>query len=554
MTTSNDDIRRLAKRLQLDPNGFESNLALGLLHFRREEYADALTRLLKAIDQRETPELVLFTGALAHETGQADTAGRLLERAVALAPDDADAHAHLGRYRAAQGDMSGAREHLERALALRPDDAELHNDIGVAAYSLGDLPAARRALERATQLAPQQDTFRANLGYVLVSLGEVDAATAIVTALEGEGAEDEAHRLREAIAAPGAPAASPGEPPLSSRLGRISPMSMIGNFGEGAGEKRPALSVIVPVYNEAGNITSLYKELAEVLGALHETCEIIFIDDGSTDGSDTVLAATAENDPRVKVIEFRRNYGQTAALSAGFKYCRGDIVITLDGDLQNDPHDIPRLLETMAEGYDLVNGWRKYRKDAALTRRLPSWVANRIINKLIEGTGVQLRDYGCTLKAYKRGIIKNIRLYGEMHRFIPVFAAWLGVRVAEIEVHHRPRIHGEAKYGLSRVLRVVLDLIVVRFFSDYMTRPIHFFGKIAWLTSGAGLGGVALLALLKGTLGLGVSWGILLVLAALALISGVHIVFMGLIGELLIRSYFEGQHKDQFVVRRVRGE
>ncbi|KPA12073.1 glycosyl transferase family 2, partial [Candidatus Magnetomorum sp. HK-1] len=185
----------------------------------------------------------------------------------------------------------------------------------------------------------------------------------------------------------------------------------------------------------------------------------------------------------VKVIQFRRNYGQTAAISAGFKYCSGSVVITIDGDLQNDPDDIPKLLEKMAEGYDLVSGWRKNRKDKLLSRKIPSLIANKIINKLIAGTGVKLNDYGCTLKAYKRGIVKNINLYGEMHRFIPVFAAWLGVNITEIPVNHRKRIKGEAKYNLSRVSRVIFDLVLVRFYSDYLTRPIKFFGKIAKLLS-----------------------------------------------------------------------
>ncbi|NJB69178.1 hypothetical protein GGQ74_002875 [Desulfobaculum xiamenense] len=345
----------------------------------------------------------------------------------------------------------------------------------------------------------------------------------------------------------------PAPQDLHDRIGSIEPMRMVGDLDETTDAAPPTLSVIVPILNEAENIPILHAELREVLSGIDQSHEIIFVDDGSTDGSDRALAAAVDADPHVRVIEFRRNYGQTAALSAGFKLCRGEIVVTLDGDLQNDPRDIPRLLDTMAEGHDLVNGWRVNRCDAALSRRLPSWLANRIINKLIEGTGVQLHDFGCTLKAYKRGIVKNIRLYGEMHRFIPVFAAWLGVSVAEIPVNHRPRTHGEAKYGLSRVMRVILDLIVVRFFADYSTRPIQFFGRIAALTTGAGLAGVAGLWLLRVFAGLPVSLGALFILAALACISGLQIVFMGLTGELLVRSYFEGQHKDQFVVRRVMG-
>ena len=271
---------------------------------------------------------------------------------------------------------------------------------------------------------------------------------------------------------------------------------MIEQFGQRISLDKIGLSIVVPVFNEEENVPILYKELVETLRTLKQAYEIIFVDDGSTDKSRNVLAGIAANDERVKVIFFRRNYGQTAALGAGFKFARGEVVVTLDADLQNDPADIPKLLAKMAEGYDLVNGWRKDRQDKMLSRKIPSMIANRIINKLIEGTNVQLRDFGCTLKAYKKGIVKNIHLYGEMHRFIPVFAAWIGVKVAEIPVNHRPRLHGKAKYNLSRVSRVIFDLIVVRFFSDYMTRPIQFFGKIAKRITGWGIIIIVLLSAL----------------------------------------------------------
>jgi glycosyltransferase involved in cell wall biosynthesis len=238
-------------------------------------------------------------------------------------------------------------------------------------------------------------------------------------------------------------------------------------------------------------------------------------------------------------------------LNAGFKYARGSVVVTMDGDLQNDPADIPRLLEKMAEGYDLVSGWRKDRKDTFVTRKIPSFMANRIINKLIEGTGVRLHDFGCTLKAYKRGIVKNIHLYGEMHRFVPVFAAWLGVKVAEIPVNHLPRQFGVAKYNLSRVSRVIFDLIVVRFFSDYMTRPIQFFGRIAKKLVGVGMLFILFLIALNLLTSIKISLGVIVLLIALLLFAFLQILSMGLLGEIMIRSYFETQGKDYYVVESV---
>lgn len=337
---------------------------------------------------------------------------------------------------------------------------------------------------------------------------------------------------------------------LSMDNPRITPFTLLNGNGKAPLCCELDLSVVIPVCDEQDNIPVLYEELHRVLEEAGLSHEIIFVDDGSMDGSNAVIEDICERDPRVRLIEFSRNYGQTAALSAGFKYSMGKVVVTLDGDLQNDPADIPVLLETMSKGYDLVNGWRKDRQDAFLNRKLPSFIANKLINKLIAGTGVRLNDYGCTLKAYKSGLVKNISLYGEMHRFVPVFAAWLGARITEIPVHHRPRVNGRTKYNLSRISRVIFDLIVVRFFSDYLTRPIQFFGKIAkrlFLLSFLGLGG---LLGLKLSTGLPLSYDTLFILGGIAFFSCMQVVFMGLLCEILIRSYFENQDKDSFVVRR----
>lgn len=558
MTAQTDHaLRGILARLRENPESYEANVKLALFHQERGETDEALARLAKAEIQRpDEPDLLLLMGVLLRAVSRRNESGRYLARALALAPDDFDCLFQYGQHLFLEGDYAGAENHLRRALAVRPDDPEALNDRGVACYLLGRFEEAEESIRRALSVAPDNVQPRVNLGYVLLARKRPDEARAVAEAL-GEDAGPDAARLRHALDQGSViPAGEEGTPPLglSASIGRIKPMGIVKNFGEAAGDAAaPSLSIVVPILNEAQNIPILHRELGAALGELDAAPEIIFIDDGSTDGSAEVLEGLALEDPRVRVIRFRRNYGQTAALAAGFKYCRGEIVVTLDGDLQNDPADIPRLLDKMAEGYDLVSGWRKDRKDKTLTRKIPSWAANRLINKLIEGTGVQLNDFGCTLKAYKKGIVKNIHIYGEMHRFIPVFAAWLGVRVAEVEVNHRPRVHGQAKYNLSRVWRVIFDLIVVRFFSDYMTRPIQFFGKIARKATGAGLAGIAALWGLKEFAGLPVSYDALFILLALLLVSGLQVVILGLSGELLIRSYFEGQDKDHYVVERILG-
>ena len=308
------------------------------------------------------------------------------------------------------------------------------------------------------------------------------------------------------------------------------------------------LSVVVPVYNEEENIQYLYEQLSEVLDPLGLEYEIICTDDGSTDRSFQLLSALAKEDPRVKVIRFRRNFGQTAGFSAGFDYASGDVVITIDADLQNDPAGIPVLLEKMAEGYDVVSGWRKERQDSFLSRRLPSKIANWLISRT---TGVQVHDRGCSLRAHRQEIVKEMRLYGELHRFIPDIAAWLGASMAEVPVNHRPRKFGKSKYGLGRTFRVILDLITVRFLQGYSTRPIHIFGKL-----GIGLGGVGFLLALwlsvqKIVLKQSIGNRPALTLSVLLMVMGVQLVSIGLLGEMIVRTYYEGQHKPIYTVREI---
>jgi len=305
-------------------------------------------------------------------------------------------------------------------------------------------------------------------------------------------------------------------------------------------------SVIIPVYNEEANILPLFAALRPVLIQLNKSCEVIFIDDGSTDGTFQALRSIHDADPLCKVIRFRRNFGQTAALAAGFAHARGEVIVTLDGDLQNDPKDIPMLLAKVEEGYDVVSGWRVRRKDNFLTRKLPSVCANWLISKI---TGVKLHDYGCTLKAYRREVAQNIDLYGEMHRFIPAMASWMGTSVTEIMVNHHPRVHGASKYGLSRTLRVLLDLITVKFLLSYSTKPLRIFGSMGFLSATAGFLLAGWLTVQKLVYKQGLSDRPMLFLAILLMLVGVQFVTMGLLGEMMVRIYHEGQDKPTYFIK-----
>ncbi len=310
------------------------------------------------------------------------------------------------------------------------------------------------------------------------------------------------------------------------------------------------LTVVVPVYNEADNLQPLHDELTAALGALGRAYEIVYVDDGSTDGSQQRLADLLRCDARVVVVRLARNYGQTAALAAGFDHARGEVVVTLDADGQNDPADIPILLASLDQGYDLVGGWRRPRRDGLLLRRIPSALANALIGWI---TGVRLHDYGCTLRVMRRGVVSGLRLYGEMHRFIPALASDLGARVTEVQVHHRPRRHGVSKYGLSRTVRVLLDLITVRFLSSYSTRPIQVFGGIGLLCGGIGLGITGVLGIERLFLGVQLANRPLVWLGILLTLMGLQFITMGLLGELLVRTYHESQNKPVYRVLAVHG-
>ena len=308
----------------------------------------------------------------------------------------------------------------------------------------------------------------------------------------------------------------------------------------------PEVSVFLPVYNEEPNLLPLHAKLNDALKTLARSAEIVYVDDGSTDGSLRILREIAELDPRVRVIALRRNYGQTAAMAAGIDAAQGKVLIPMDADLQNDPADITRLLQKLDEGYDVVSGWRKNRKDKMITRKIPSMIANRLISWI---GGVPLHDYGCSLKAYRRESLQDVRLYGEMHRFIPIYAAWAGARVTEIPVEHHARTMGKSKYGLSRTLKVVFDLMTIKFMASYQTKPIYVFGSFGMLAFAisvlSGLYAVFLKIFHKADF----VQTPLPILSIVMFAVGVQFLLMGLLAEMLVRTYHESQAKSIYAVR-----
>lgn len=311
------------------------------------------------------------------------------------------------------------------------------------------------------------------------------------------------------------------------------------------------ISIVVPLYNEQENVRPLYARLTEVLNRLRQPYELIFVDDGSRDQTPEILDEIYYKDGRVCVIRLRRNFGQAAALQAGFDFAQGDIIISMDGDLQHDPEDIPEFLAQMAKGYDVVSGWRVARRDAWLTRRLPSRVANWLMAKL---SGMPLHDFGTTFKAYRREVLQNIHLYGELHRFIPALASWSGATITEIPIKNTVREKGRSHYGLSRTFRVLLDLIGIKFLLDYSTRPLHFFGLLSLLGVGAGSGIGFFLLYEKFFLhrSIMLEHGPLLFVAMLLFLTGIQFLSVGLIGEMLSRTYYESQRKPIYALREIK--
>ncbi len=309
------------------------------------------------------------------------------------------------------------------------------------------------------------------------------------------------------------------------------------------------VSIVIPFYNEEENVRNLVEAIVTVMARHSWKYEIIAVDDGSTDGTWGVMAQLAENHPFFRPILLRKNFGQTPALAAGLDRALGERIITMDGDYQNDPEDIPLLMEKLEEGYDMVSGWRKDRKDAYLTRRFPSLLANRLIQKV---TRVSVSDLGCSLKIYRREIIKDIQLYGELHRFIPVLAKWAGARIGEVPVRHHPRQYGKSKYGLARTIRVILDLITVTFLMNYATTPLRIFGGVGfWSILFGFISGIT--AIVMRLIGIqNLNRNPLLLIAVGAVIVGIQFILMGLLGEINIRTYYESQSKPIYLIRETR--
>ena len=317
---------------------------------------------------------------------------------------------------------------------------------------------------------------------------------------------------------------------------------------EGSRADTGMISVVVPVHNEEENVGPLLESVQEALEGLGRPYELIVVDDGSTDGTAPRLREAAVRLPALRVVRLRSNFGQSAALAAGFDLARGELVVTMDGDRQNDPADVPRLLDKLKEGYDVVSGWRRERQDPFWSRRLPSRVANALISWI---TGAHLHDYGCGLKVYRREILRDIALYGEMHRFLPALARWVGATIGEIPVAHWPRRSGVSKYGLGRTLRVLLDLLTVKFLMSYWTRPIQIFGLLGVLVAGTGVLLGAVLTYQRMVQGIGLANRPILLLAVLLVLVGFQFISMGLLGEMLVRTYHESQRKPVYIVREI---
>lgn len=315
---------------------------------------------------------------------------------------------------------------------------------------------------------------------------------------------------------------------------------------EPAADAAPEVSILIPCYNEEESVDELVAEVFEVVDGNGLSAEVVIVDDGSRDGTWDKLSVHAEREPRIKLVRFRRNFGQTAAMVAGMDYAEGDVLIPLDADLQNDPKSIPALLEKIREGYDVVSGWRKNRQDRFVDRKLPSMIANRLISWV---SGVSLHDYGCTMKAYRKEVLEPVQLYGEMHRFIPIYASWSGAKVTEVVVNHRARKYGTSKYGIMRTFKVVLDLLVVKFLGSFQTKPIYFFGSLGILSMGGGVLAAIVTLAEKVFRGVWVHRNPLLIVGVFLFLMGLQSLLIGLLAEISIRTYHESQSRPIYLVR-----
>ena len=421
---------------------------------------------------------------------------------------------------------------FSKIIKIEPQNMNAIYHRGFSYLNINEVQKARRDFEQCLKISPNEDDIHAILALTYTLEGKVSHSIDVWK-------EFFPIFTKKAIANK-----------FQNNIGKIQPMKIIDKI-EKQENKIYDLSIVIPVNNEEGSLLILYEKLKNVLDELEKTYQIIFIDDGSEDNSLAILEDLSRQNRDVVTLKFRRNYGQTAAFAAGFKYASGDIIITMDADLQNDPIDIPHLLQKMSEGYDLVSGWRKNRKDKEFGRKLPSKIANKIINKLIYGTGIKIHDFGCSLKAYKKAIVKRIKLYGEMHRFIPAYAAWLGIKVAEIPVTHHSRKFGEAKYGLGRVWRVLLDLITLRFYTGFRTHPFLFFGKFALMTIFFGTLISIMLFFSHIFFEIGITGQTLMIFLIMTLFGGLQFIIVGLLSEIITRGFFEAKNQEEYIVEEI---
>ena len=562
----------LSEVVKLDPSNGEALKFLSKAHFELKEWQRAENVLLKSVNYRpENAESLNDLGVLSHLQGNLEKAYDYFNKSVGVDGSGADTLYNLGLVCLESGRYSEAVEHLKGLKGLLPEDMGVNkllvrsllssgkssealeeleliketgkNDIefeylsGKACYGIGKYPLAEEAFRRCLKIEPEYILAKESLATTLLKSGDSSEALSIWESILT--LPDRTNKSDFQVT-----------PRLTNwnKIGRFKIIHPPNGDGNGTENKTIEISIVIPLLQEAENLIALNQEICEVMDKIGGRYEIIYIDDGSSDNTYEILKELKKERSQLKIVRFRKNYGQTAALSAGFKYAIGDVIVTLDGDLQNDPADISKLIEKLAEGYDMVSGWRADRKDNFITRKIPSYFANKIIGKI---TGTQLNDYGCALKAYKKGVVKNIRLYGEMHRFIPAIVSWLGADIAEIRVNHRPRIKGHSKYNLTRTWRVILDLINVKFLLSYLTRPLQYFGKIGLLFIGASI--VVGIGALITNLSFGISVPKSEVFSMVVFMSlmGVQFITMGLMAEIVIRTYHESQDKPIYVIKEV---
>lgn len=556
---------------KIDPDNSQALYGLGKTAYLQGKRELAISYLKETLEN-EVYQADVFNdlGTIYEEMGQISEAERYFENSIRIKPDFILPVINLSGLLANKQQYQEALGRIEHYLKSNPPDDRLVVNQGIILEQLGSYEEAIGAFSIAINLNPENLAAYFDRAFCYLKLTRIEAARAdlkkyleikpdaeqvrgllaLTYTLEGKF-QDSMDTWKEFLPLFQNLKIQANKAPFPAKINPVRILENIDINGKNGKQKEINISVVIPVLDEEGSLIILYENLKQVLNQIDQSHEIILIDDGSTDNSLSIMTDIAEKDASVSVIKFRKNYGQTAAFAAGFKYAQGEVVITMDADLQNDPVDIPRLLKKMVEGYDLVSGWRKDRQDKALSRKVPSFFANRIINKLIEGTEVKIHDFGCSLKAYKKGVVKNIKIYGEMHRFIPAYAAWLGIKVAEIPVKHHPRRYGQAKYGLERVGRVILDLITLRFFTGFKTRPLQFFGKIAMFVTAVGSVISFVLLLLGYLTALGIDFQTFILMVMFSIMGGFQFIIVGLLSEIMMRGFLESQNQDEYVVEMI---